>query len=68
MPPEQQYLLGAMNAKLDTLIQRSNEDRKTVEKLTARVEKLETWKWMVIGAASGLGGVAGVVTSKVFTF
>lgn len=62
MPPDLQYLLGEMNAKLDTLIQRTNEDRKASERLEQRVTKLEALRWTLFGAASALGGTAGLLT------
>lgn len=61
-----EYLLGQMNAKLDTLITRSNEDRETISKLDARVQKLEAWRWTMIGAAVAGGGTAGWL-SKILT-
>jgi hypothetical protein len=70
MPPETQFLLGEMNAKLDTLIRRTEEDRKKMQdevaKLSARVETLEKWRWMIAGAAGALGGGAGFLV-KVLT-
>lgn len=61
-----EYLLGQMNAKLDTLLTRSNEDRATILKLDERVVKLESWRWTMIGAAVAGGGTAGWL-SKIFT-
>jgi hypothetical protein len=59
VPPDLQFMLGEMNAKLDTLIQRTNEDRKTTARLEARVARLEAWRWVLTGAATMLGGGAG---------
>jgi hypothetical protein len=70
MPPDHTadtdgYLLGQMNAKLDTLIQRSHEDRETIVKLTSRVERLEAWRWMLIGAATAAGSAASLITKAI---
>lgn len=63
MPPDTtEFLLGEMNAKLDTLIARANEDRITIEKLSGRVQKLEAWRWTIIGAASAAGGAVSFIT------
>lgn len=66
MPPDIQFMLGEMNAKLDTLVRGRDEDRKEVEKLRDRISDLEAFKWKVLGAAAALGGLGGVF-SKVLT-
>jgi hypothetical protein len=66
MPPDTtEYLLGEMNAKLDTLIARSAEDRITIEKLTTRVAKLEAWRWLIVGGASAAGGFVSLLVRAI---
>ena len=62
MPEDIQLLLGRMDAKLDELMRRSAEDRKTVERLQDRVTQLEAFRWKLLGAASVLGGIGGLMT------
>ena len=66
MPPDIQFMLGEMNAKLDTLARGRDEDRKTVEKLREQIERLEAFKWRLLGAAAAIGGFGGFIT-EVFT-
>lgn len=60
------YLLGEINSKIDSLLTRTAEDREHVAKLEGRIAALEKWKWLMVGSASGLGGIAGYF-SKVLT-
>ena len=62
MPEDIQLLLGRMDAKLDELMRRSAEDRKTIERLQDRVTQLEAFRWKLLGAASVLGGIGGLMT------
>lgn len=61
-----EFLLGEMNAKLDTLINRSVEDRLNIAKLEERVQFLEAFRWTLLGAAVASGGAAGML-SKIFS-
>lgn len=65
MPPTDQFMLGEMNAKLDTLVRRSEEDRKfyadALKTLAKRVDELEAFRWKVLGAACALGTVGGLL-------
>ncbi len=72
MPPieDLQFLLGGMNAKLDTLIASTNEDRERVEKLVERIRCLEEFKSKALALAGVLsallGAAGGTLASKVF--
>lgn len=59
------YQLGKLNAKVDLLLTRGEEDRRAQSKIVTRVEALERWKWTLIGASAGTGGVVSFVVSKV---
>lgn len=51
-------------ARMETLLLRADEDRRTLNRLETRVSKLESFQYKIIGAvlASGaFGGLAGAV-------
>ena len=66
MQQDLQFMLGAMNEKLDQLVKRANEDREKSSELEERLSKLETWRWLMTGAATAGGGVAGYLV-KLFS-
>ena len=61
------FTLGQMNAKLDSILQRSDEDRKAIGELAGRVSVLERWKWTIVGGAAASGGLVSFVTQMVTT-
>lgn len=68
MPPtsDESYLLGQIVAKLDLLIERTNEDRKKVIVLDTRVRKLEQFRYLLMGASIAVGGASNWI-AKILT-
>ena len=53
---EQRSLIEKHHADLMTFLEAHDKrGRESYEKLTSRVEVLETWKWAVVGAATAIG-------------
>ena len=53
---EQRSLIEKHHADLMAFLEAHDKrSRESYEKLTSRVEVLETWKWAVVGAATAIG-------------
>ena len=53
---EQRFLIEKHHGDLMAFLEaHDNRSRESYEKLTSRVQTLETWKWAVVGAATAIG-------------
>lgn len=59
MSDDVQFMLGRLEAKVDTLLAFRTEDVKSHEKLETRVSALEKFRWMFAGATVLAVSVAG---------
>lgn len=55
------FMLGEISGKLDSLMAQAKADRRAVDRLTERVNRLEAWRWKLWGGAMTVGGASGFI-------